>query len=83
MIQQARETLSLYEDMAELIRLGAYRKGSDPRVDRAIMLYDGIENFLKQAPYEQAEMAQGYAQLAEIMGVHWEDPVEDYQERDV
>lgn len=71
LIQQAREVLSLYEDMAELIRLGAYRKGSDARVDRAIMLYDGIETFLKQKPYEYSSMEDGYAQLAEIMGVHW------------
>lgn len=72
LVQQAREILSLYEDMAELIRLGAYRKGSDPRVDRAILLYDGIETFLKQEPHEQADMQMGYAQLAEILGVHWE-----------
>ena len=71
LIQQGREILSLYEDMAELIRLGAYRKGSDPKVDRAIMLYDGIETFLKQSPYEYTAMDDGYAQLAEILQVHW------------
>lgn len=71
LIQQAREIVSLYEDMAELIRLGAYRKGSDARVDRAIMLYDGIETFLKQTPYEQSTIADGYAQLATILGVRW------------
>lgn len=73
LIQQAREIISLYEDMAELIRLGAYRKGSDPRVDRAIMLYDGIETFLKQTPYEQTSLQDGYAQLAAILGVRWPD----------
>lgn len=72
LIQQAREVLSLYEDMAELIRLGAYRRGSDPRVDRAILLYDGIETFLKQSPYEYTSMADGYAQLAAIMDVLWQ-----------
>lgn len=71
LIQQAREILALYEDMAELIRLGAYRRGSDPRVDRAILLYDGIEAFLKQSPYEQTSMEDGYAQLAAILGVEW------------
>ncbi len=72
LIQSAREMLSTYEDMAELIRLGAYRKGSDPKVDRAIELYDGIETFLKQGPYEQSNMADGYAQLAAIMEVPWD-----------
>jgi flagellum-specific ATP synthase len=76
LIQQAREVLSLYEDMAELIRLGAYRKGSDARVDRAILLYDGIETFLKQTPYEYTNIEDGYTQLAQIMGVHWPPPEE-------
>lgn len=73
--QQAREILALYEDMAELIRLGAYRRGSDPRVDRAILLYDGIETFLKQSPYEYTNMEDGYAQLAHILQEHW--PVDE------
>lgn len=71
LLQQAKEILALYEDMAELIRLGAYRKGSDPRVDRAIALYDSLENLLKQAPHEIATMDDGYAQLAALLGVAW------------
>jgi len=39
MVQRGREIMSTYEDMAELIRLGAYRRGSDPKVDEAIELY--------------------------------------------
>jgi flagellum-specific ATP synthase len=69
--QQAREILALYEDMAELIRLGAYRRGSDPRVDRAILLYDGIEAFLKQSPYEKTNLPDGYTQLAAILNIVW------------
>lgn len=71
LLRQAREVIATYEDMAELIRLGAYRKGSDPKVDRAIALYDGIEAFLTQTPYERSTMADGYAQLAAIMGIPW------------
>src|SRR4029078_5969615 len=32
LVQVARNLLSIYEDMAEMMRLGAYRKGSDPEV---------------------------------------------------
>lgn len=71
LLRQAREVIATYEDMAELIRLGAYRKGSDAKVDRAIDLYDGIEAFLKQSPYEQSTLQDGYAQLAAIMNVPW------------
>jgi len=39
-VTKAKRLLSTYNDMAELIRLGAYRKGSDPSVDEAIEYYD-------------------------------------------
>ncbi len=31
----------------------------------------GIEAFLKQSPYEQTSLEDGYAQLAAILGVEW------------
>jgi flagellum-specific ATP synthase len=34
LVTEARRTLAVYENMAELIRLGAYKAGSDPEVDR-------------------------------------------------
>jgi flagellum-specific ATP synthase len=54
--------------MAELIRLGAYRAGSDPAVDEAIRYYPAIEAFLGQAKGERADLAGGYAELAAILG---------------
>jgi flagellum-specific ATP synthase len=54
--------------MAELIRLGAYRKGSDPTVDEAIRLYPALDAFLQQRKDERAALADGYAGLAEILG---------------
>src|SRR3970282_2509651 len=39
LVRRARGLLAAYEDMAELIRLGAYRRGSDPVIDEAIALY--------------------------------------------
>jgi flagellum-specific ATP synthase len=68
LVIEARRHLSTYEDMAELIRLGAYRKGSDPAVDDAIRLYPALDAFLKQRKEERAALADGYAGLAEILG---------------
>jgi type III secretion protein N (ATPase) len=53
-----RETLSTYEKQRDLILLGAYQYGTDPRTDYAIDKYDAIIDFLKQdthsnSPYEQ------------------------------
>ena len=46
LISRARALLSTYDDMAELIRIGAYRRGSDPQVDAAIDYFPQLEAFL-------------------------------------
>jgi flagellum-specific ATP synthase len=68
-IREARRHMSVYEDMAELIRLGAYRKGSDPAVDEAIRLYPAIEEFLSQQKDDHSDLAEGYRRLGEIVGI--------------
>ncbi len=68
-VQKAKEIISTYEDMAELIRLGAYRRGSDPKVDLAIEIYPKIEEFLAQRPTEKTSLPEGYKQLAQILGM--------------
>lgn len=67
LLQKARRLMATYEDMEELIRLGAYRVGSDPKVDEAIKYHEALEAFLSQAPGEQANLAQGYQQLTQIL----------------
>jgi flagellum-specific ATP synthase len=66
-VDKARRLMAIYENMAELIRLGAYRAGSDPEVDEAIRYHDALEAFLRQGKTEQADLAGGYRQLAEIL----------------
>jgi len=67
LVARARGYLATYEDMAELIRLGAYRKGSDAKVDEAIAYYPAIESFLAQKKGERADLASGYAALAQVL----------------
>jgi flagellum-specific ATP synthase len=67
LIAAARAHLATYEDMAELIRLGAYRRGSDARVDEAIRYYPALEIFLTQRKEERADFASSYARLGEIL----------------
>lgn len=68
-VRSARQHLSVYDDMAELIRLGAYRRGSDPNVDEAIRLYPHLEAFLGQKRGERSDLAGGYSRLADILGL--------------
>lgn len=69
LVQVARGLLSTYDDMAEMIRLGAYRKGSDPKVDQAIQYNEALENYLRQAKDETTLLDEGYEQLANILGI--------------
>jgi flagellum-specific ATP synthase len=66
-VKRAKQLISTYEDMAELIRLGAYRKGSDPKVDEAIQYYDQIEEFLTQQKNDSTSIGAGFSKLAEIL----------------
>ncbi len=66
-LSRARELMSVFADMEELIRLGAYRKGSDSKVDRAIALNPALEAFLSQRSDERTAIADGYNLLATIL----------------
>ncbi|MEE8226956.1 MAG: flagellar protein export ATPase FliI [Kiloniellales bacterium] len=65
-VLRARQMLANYEDMAEMIRLGAYRVGSDAKTDEAIKYYPALERFLSQDRNDRSDLASGYAQLAAI-----------------
>ncbi|MBO6757827.1 MAG: flagellar protein export ATPase FliI [Roseibium sp.] len=66
-LRKARQLLATYTDMEELIRLGAYRRGSDPDVDEAIDRFDPIEAFLNQTKDEATSLPDGYVQLANLL----------------
>src|ERR1700753_3707368 len=68
LVLQARVPMTIYEDMAELIRLGAYKAGTNPEVDEAVRLYPQLEAFLGQTKSQRARMADGYNALAAILG---------------
>lgn len=63
----AKRLMSVYNDMAEMIRLGAYKKGTNKDVDLAIEYYDQIESFLNQKPHENTSINESYKMLAEIV----------------
>ncbi len=58
-----RAHLSLYEEKRDLVMLGAYRSGTDQRLDAALSRIDRIEAFLRQARGEHTELAKSIEQL--------------------
>jgi flagellum-specific ATP synthase len=67
LVRRARALMSTYEDMADMIRLGAYRRGSDPQVDEAIQYHDALEAFLNQDKDDRADLTTGYQALGQIL----------------
>jgi flagellum-specific ATP synthase len=66
-VNRARQLIAVYEDMAELIRLGAYRRGSDPQVDEALHYYPALEKFLAQDIADHTDLATCYQMLYKIL----------------
>lgn len=66
-ITRARQMMATYSDMEELIRLGAYRAGSNAEVDEAIRLNPVLEDFLRQGKHEVTGIADGYRRLQQIV----------------
>ncbi len=52
-LRRAKQLMSAYSDMEELIRLGAYKEGADPLVDEAIAKNDALEAYLGQMKGEK------------------------------
>ncbi|HUB13527.1 MAG TPA: flagellar protein export ATPase FliI [Acetobacteraceae bacterium] len=62
-LRRARSILALHEDMADMLRLGAYRAGTDPAVDEAVVVAPRIEAMLQQPHTEQSTMVESFARL--------------------
>lgn len=65
--RRARALLALHADMADMVRLGAYRAGSDPAVDEAVALAPRIEAVLRQEREERTGIEDSFAALAAAM----------------
>jgi len=65
--KRARQCLSAYANMEELIKIGAYRAGADPITDRAIALNPALEGFLSQTPEDVCDMATAFSHLESIL----------------
>jgi flagellum-specific ATP synthase len=65
--REAREVLSAYRDAADLIEVGAYAAGSNPRIDRAIACIEPLRRFLRQEPDERTPLPEALPHLAKLL----------------
>ena len=62
-----KQVYSTYQQNRDLITVGAYRRGSDPRVDLAIEQWPKIQDFLRQDMFEPVGIAKSYADLKQLV----------------
>ncbi len=68
LVARARGALSLYGEMEELIRIGAYKAGADAEVDYAIRVRPGLEAVLAQGKDERSSIGDAFQMLDRALG---------------
>jgi flagellum-specific ATP synthase len=61
-----RQTLSIYQQNRDLISIGAYQRGSDPRIDSAIELWPAMQKFLMQPIPQRVGHADAVKELRQL-----------------
>ena len=67
-----REVLARYSEAEDLINIGAYVRGSNPKIDWAIDKIEKVNNFLKQGTHEHHKFSDTVKMLSDIMGSGYE-----------
>ncbi len=67
LVRRGRSLLATYAEMADLVRLGAYKAGADPAVDEAVALAPRVERALHQDRVACSSLEASFAALAAAM----------------
>lgn len=65
---QVRDILATYADAEDLVNIGAYSPGANPRIDRALERIDDVRAFLRQSLDEEASMEETLSRLVAEFG---------------
>ena len=63
-----KETLAVYRKAEDLINIGAYVAGSNPRIDFAVQMIDRINTYLRQDIDTRVTLEESISQLAGLFG---------------
>ena len=64
-----KDFLATYKSAEDLINIGAYVKGSNPKIDMAIEKYDKMVDYLRQGIFENYDWRTSLDELQQIMEV--------------
>ncbi|CAO3438778.1 flagellar protein export ATPase FliI [Azospirillum doebereinerae] len=66
-VGRARALAAIHDNMAEMIRLGAYKRGTDPDTDAAIDLHPRLDAFLRQGKDDRSPTPDTFARLDALL----------------
>lgn len=61
-----RDIIATYKEAEDLINIGAYQNGTNPKIDRAISLINDVEGFLKQGMTEFSTFNDTFEKITAI-----------------
>jgi flagellum-specific ATP synthase len=65
--RRIKDIIAVYRDAEDLISIGAYNKGSNTEIDRAIEKIEEINSFLKQGMYEKHDYDRTVEELMNLL----------------
>lgn len=74
MVHEFKQMLSRYQRNRDLIAVGAYTRGNDPRIDEAIEKYPWLEAFLQQGIEQRVDYERATRELAAVLGHELKEP---------
>lgn len=67
LVSRFREIYSVYQDHRDLIAVGAYQKGADPRVDEAVSMWPAMLEFLRQQQMQRVNVQASVDALRSLL----------------
>lgn len=67
MAVKIREHMATYKEAEDLINIGAYKQGSNPKIDQALFYYEKINNFLRQKIGEKRDFQDTILNMQKLL----------------
>jgi flagellum-specific ATP synthase len=64
---RVREIMATYREAEDLVNIGAYSAGSNPKIDYSLARIEAINNFLRQDINEQADIYDTVSQMEKLL----------------
>ena len=65
--REIKKIMAVYRDAEDLINIGAYVKGSNPKIDYAIEVIDNINDFLEQGTHDKLTYDEVLDQMYQVL----------------